>query len=234
MDGRFYGYGIGSLRTSTDIDSECVLESTRVKTWFENRSSTDVLVYRAMDSFGWKLKFVSGNSERSTWVYTVDGEDIRSSGLEQASDGLHAEVPLWCASGPIARRWIVPTCLEAFWLQEWEWVLEDCHKRSCWKNSIGMSVPVPCSSDVYMCSMSCWLCLTVVYWLLECNKVPSWIEPPSTLQYANDHHLDAWIYMDFQDDFSVFHQFGYSCYLSSLSKTLICGVSDIWIAARTL
>jgi hypothetical protein len=26
-------------------------------------------------------------------------------------------------------------------------------------------------------SQSCRLCLTVVYWLLECNKVPSWIEP---------------------------------------------------------
>jgi hypothetical protein len=39
----------------------------------------------------------------------VGGEDIRSSGLEQASDGLYAEMPLWCASEPIARRWIVPT-----------------------------------------------------------------------------------------------------------------------------
>jgi hypothetical protein len=69
-------------------------------------------------------------------------------------------------------------CLEAFWLQEWEWVLEDCHKRSCWKNSIGVSVPRPGRLDVYVCSESCWLCLTVVYWLLECNKVPSWIENP--------------------------------------------------------
>jgi hypothetical protein len=41
----------------------------------------------------------------------VDGEDIRSSGLEQASDGLYTEVLLWCASGQIARRWIVPTCV---------------------------------------------------------------------------------------------------------------------------
>jgi hypothetical protein len=65
-------------------------------------------------------------------------------------------------------------CLEAFWLQELEWVLEDCLKRSCWKNSIGMSVPRPCGSDLYVCSKSCWLCLTVVYWLLECNKVPLW------------------------------------------------------------
>jgi hypothetical protein len=30
----------------------------------------------------------------------MDGEDIRLSG--QVNDGLYAEVPLWCASGPIA------------------------------------------------------------------------------------------------------------------------------------
>jgi hypothetical protein len=34
----------------------------------------------------------------------VDDEYIRLSGLVQVNDGLHAEVPLWCASGPIARR----------------------------------------------------------------------------------------------------------------------------------
>jgi hypothetical protein len=54
-----------------------------------------------------------------------DGEDIRSSGLVQVNDGLYAEVPLWCASGPIARRWIVPTCV---------WKLSDCKNGSkCWK-----------------------------------------------------------------------------------------------------
>jgi hypothetical protein len=53
----------------------------------------------------------------------VDGEDIRSSGL--VNDGLYAEVPLWCASGPIARRWIVPTCV---------WKLSDCKNGSeCWR-----------------------------------------------------------------------------------------------------
>jgi hypothetical protein len=31
------------------------------------------------------------------------------------------------------------------------------------KNSIGVSVPRPCGSDVYVCSESCRLCLTVVY-----------------------------------------------------------------------
>jgi hypothetical protein len=53
------------------------------------------------------------------------GEDIQSSGLEQASDGLYAEVPLWCASGPLARRWIFPTCV---------WKLSDCKNgNECWK-----------------------------------------------------------------------------------------------------
>jgi hypothetical protein len=90
---------------------------------------------------------------------------------------VYAEVPLWSASGPIARRRIDLVCLEAFWLQEWEWVLEDCHKRLCWKNSIRVSAPRSYWSDVYVCSESCRLCLTLVYWLLECNKVPSWIVP---------------------------------------------------------
>jgi hypothetical protein len=51
----------------------------------------------------------------------VDDEDIRSSGLVQVNDGLYAEVPLWSASGPIARRWIVPTCV---------WKLSDCKNGS--------------------------------------------------------------------------------------------------------
>jgi hypothetical protein len=47
--------------------------------------------------------------------------------LEQANDGLYAEVPLWCESGPIARRLIVPTCV---------WKLSDCKNGSeCWKNA---------------------------------------------------------------------------------------------------
>jgi hypothetical protein len=45
----------------------------------------------------------------------VDGEDIRSSGL------VNGEVPLWSASGPIARRWIVPMCV---------WKLSDCKNGS--------------------------------------------------------------------------------------------------------
>jgi hypothetical protein len=42
-------------------------------------------------------------------VNTMDDEDIRSSGLVQVND-IYAEVPLWCASGSIA-RWIAPTCV---------------------------------------------------------------------------------------------------------------------------
>jgi hypothetical protein len=55
----------------------------------------------------------------------VDGEDSQSSRLVQVSDGLYAEVLLWCASGPISRRWIVPTCV---------WRPSDCKNvSSCWK-----------------------------------------------------------------------------------------------------
>jgi hypothetical protein len=55
----------------------------------------------------------------------VDGEDIVGAGKWQVNDGLYAEVPLWCASGPIARRWIVATCV---------WKLSDCKNGSeCWK-----------------------------------------------------------------------------------------------------
>jgi hypothetical protein len=54
----------------------------------------------------------------------VDDEGIRSSGLVQVND-VYAEVPLWCASGPIARRWTVPTCV---------WKLSNCKNGSeCWK-----------------------------------------------------------------------------------------------------
>jgi hypothetical protein len=38
-------------------------------------------------------------------------EFIRWTGLMQVNDVLYAEMPLRCASGPIARRWIVPTCV---------------------------------------------------------------------------------------------------------------------------
>jgi hypothetical protein len=55
----------------------------------------------------------------------VDGEDSRLSGRVQVIDGICTEVPLWCASGLIARRWIVPTCV---------WKLSDCKNGSeCWK-----------------------------------------------------------------------------------------------------
>jgi hypothetical protein len=51
--------------------------------------------------------------ERGTRVCAVDDEDIRSSGLVRVDDGLCAEVPVWCAGGPVARRRIDLVCLEA-------------------------------------------------------------------------------------------------------------------------
>jgi hypothetical protein len=45
--------------------------------------------------------------------------------------------------------------LEKFYRSVPSGVLEDCHKSSCWKNSIGVSFPRPCGSDVYVCSKSC-------------------------------------------------------------------------------
>jgi hypothetical protein len=86
----------------------------------------------------------------------MDGEDSRSLGLVQASDGLYTEVLLWHAIGPIARRWIVPTCvLRVAECKNVSSVLEDCHKRSCWKNCIEVSVPRPYRLNVYVCSKSC-------------------------------------------------------------------------------
>jgi hypothetical protein len=38
---------------------------------------------------------------------------------------------------------------------EGQFVLEEDHKRSCWKNSIGVSVTRPFRLDVYVCSESC-------------------------------------------------------------------------------
>jgi hypothetical protein len=50
---------------------------------------------------------------------------IVGAGKWQVNNVLYAEVPLWCASGPIARRRIVPdVCLE----------VSDCKNGSeCWK-----------------------------------------------------------------------------------------------------
>jgi hypothetical protein len=54
-------------------------------------------------------ELVRGARELIPW--TVKTFDRR--GKWQINDGLYAEVPLWCASGPIARRRIDLVCLEA-------------------------------------------------------------------------------------------------------------------------
>jgi hypothetical protein len=98
----------------------------------------------------------------------VDSEDSRSSGLVQVNDGLYAEVLLWCASRPIARRWIVPTCV---------WRLSDCNNvSSCWK--IATRGPVgrillelvfrDCTGWMYMCVFEEFLtvfnCSVLTFW----------------------------------------------------------------------
>jgi hypothetical protein len=141
-----------------------------------DRSGADVCIW-LRTPFGWKTWVRIGKlRERSTRVNTVDDEDIRSSELVQASDGLYAEVPLWCASGPIARRWIARRVFRSFLTARMgvsvgrlpqEVLLEESYRNGC-SGTI----------QVYVCSKSFRLCLTVVHWLLECNEVPSWIENP--------------------------------------------------------
>jgi hypothetical protein len=61
--------------------------------------------------FGWKTEFVSGNCERSTWVYTVDGEDIRSSGLVNGRLMMAVVVCKWTDSPTMD---CPDVCLEAY------------------------------------------------------------------------------------------------------------------------
>jgi hypothetical protein len=92
---------------------------------------------------------------------------------------------VWSASEPIARRWIVPMCV---------WKLSDCkngsdcHKRPCWKNSIGVSVLRPCGSDV--CSKSCRLFKCSVLTVWSAIKFHCEIQPTNTLQYKVPHSLN--------------------------------------------
>jgi hypothetical protein len=90
----------------------------------------------------------------------VDDEDSRSSGLMQVNDGLYAEMPLWCAIGPIAHYRLSRHVFGSLMTARMGVSVGRLPQE---KNSIGMSVPVPYRSDVYVCSKSCWLCLTVVY-----------------------------------------------------------------------
>jgi hypothetical protein len=85
---------------------------------FGNRASADVRVCLAMDSF-WLEDWVSIGKLREKHVSLYRGQQ------RQPIVGASAEVLLWCASGLIAWRWIVPTCV---------WRLSDCKNvSSCWK-----------------------------------------------------------------------------------------------------
>jgi hypothetical protein len=98
------------FRTSTDIS--CV--------FFGNRSSTDVCVCLAADSF-WLEDWVHIGKKREEHMSLFRGRwrhSIVGAGKWQVNDGLYAEVPLWCASGG-------PTFV---------WRLSDCKNGSeCWK-----------------------------------------------------------------------------------------------------
>jgi hypothetical protein len=113
----------------------------------------------------------------------MDGEDGLSSGLVQVSDGLHAKVLLWCTSGPIARRWIVLTCV---------WRLSDCkNASSCWE----IATRGPVEGVLRGTSLSVdarrvfgeWLvvfnCSVLSFW--NGNKLPSWIENPVRYNIIN-------------------------------------------------
>jgi hypothetical protein len=60
---------------------QSVLESTRGKSGVKIVRVQTCLCVGLWTPFGWKIKFVTGKCERRTRVYTVDGEDIRSSGM---------------------------------------------------------------------------------------------------------------------------------------------------------
>jgi hypothetical protein len=128
------GGPIRSIVMHATIDMETFLFSRDCCLWTSidlvsrvwKSPSVDVRVCLATDSF-WLEDWVRIGKlrEKHVRVYTVNGEDSRSSGLVQVSDGLYAEVLLWCASGPIAQWWIVPACV---------WRLSDCKNvSSCWK-----------------------------------------------------------------------------------------------------
>jgi hypothetical protein len=121
---------------------------------FGNRARADVHGVWLRTPFGRKTEFVSGNCERSMRVYNVDGEDSRSSGLVQDY------TPRCCASGPIARRWIVLSVCR----------LSDCKNvSSCWKiatrDPVGRILP-----ELVFRDRTGWTCTCVDF--LECNTVP--------------------------------------------------------------
>jgi hypothetical protein len=69
-------------------------------------------------------------------------------------------------------------CLECFWLQECKFTLGDCNKRSCRRSLCGTSLSV--DARVFGEWVVVWDC-SVSFW--NGNKLPSWIDPPDTLQY---------------------------------------------------
>jgi hypothetical protein len=78
-----------------------------------------VIEFYSNDTVDYRLLFESAVRLGCEW--TARKSIVRASELQ--FNDVYAEVPLWSASGPIARRWIVPT---------WIWKLSDCKNWSEW------------------------------------------------------------------------------------------------------
>jgi hypothetical protein len=80
---------------------------------------------------------------------------------------VYDKVPLWSASGPIARRWIVSTCV---------WKLYDCKKGSeCWKiatrGPVGRILRSECSEAVQVGRVRVFEDLMAVF---NCSVLTFW------------------------------------------------------------
>jgi hypothetical protein len=82
----------------------------------------------------------------------------------------------WVSIGKFREKYV---CLEASWLREWEFVLGDYQKRSC-RRSLVWDIVECRRPRVFGEWLITFNCSVFTFW--NGNKLPSWIEPPSTLQ----------------------------------------------------
>jgi hypothetical protein len=122
LDTQQYWTTLASLAYNNVNKQHCYAHNNKTR-FYGIRDSTDItsVVWR---SFEYRRACVGREEHVSLycgrWRHSIVG-----AGKWQVNDGLYAEVPLWCATEPIARRWVVPTCV---------WKLSDCKNGSeCWK-----------------------------------------------------------------------------------------------------
>jgi hypothetical protein len=115
-----------TVKTSTEGSQQWTVDSSQ-QTADSGQRAVGGEVGRTSEFVEWARfgRYQERRSRRSLlrvkWVVkTVD----RRASKWQVSDVLYAEVLCWCTSGPITRRWIVPTCV---------WRLSDRKDlSSCW------------------------------------------------------------------------------------------------------